>query len=60
MSKEDSVNGATTVKYAMIRVKEETSVRFYRYIAKRVHESGRRVTADTAINLLLDVAEKSE
>jgi hypothetical protein len=44
------------MKYSMIRVKEDTLERFYRYVGKRTQETSARVTADDAINELLDSA----
>jgi hypothetical protein len=45
---------STAMKYATIRVKDSTSKRLFRYIGMRTHEKEERVTADDAINELLD------
>ena len=55
MSNDNSVQNEP-MKYSIIRVKEETSERFYRYVGKRTQEKSGRVTADDAINELLDNA----
>lgn len=44
------------MKYSMLRLKEETAERFYRYVGKRTQDKSARVTADDAINELLDGA----
>jgi predicted transcriptional regulator len=50
----NSVNNDALMKYATIRVKDETSKRLFEYIGKRTQEKKERVTADEAINELLD------
>ena len=54
MSNDNKALNAQTMKYAMLRVKEETAERFYRYVGMRTHERSKRITADEAINELLD------
>jgi len=51
-------NGQTTaMKYATIRVKDETSKRLFEYIGKRTQERKERVTADEMINEALDALD---
>lgn len=49
-----SNNESDTVKYASLRVREETSERLLRYIVKRMTEEGKRMTVDAAVNEALD------
>jgi succinyl-CoA synthetase alpha subunit len=54
------INGSgeqVAAKYSKPAIKEATSKRLYEYIGDRTRETGKRVTADEAINELLDYAE---
>jgi hypothetical protein len=48
----------SSAKYAAIRVSEETHERFRLYIAKRFVDLREELTANEALNALLDVGER--
>jgi|GEM_PF-1671743 DNA polymerase III delta subunit len=54
----NETGGQVAIKYSKPAIKEDTSKRLYRYIGERIDQTGKRVTADEAINELLDCVEK--